>query len=92
VVDDLRHHVRDEKAARGEDPRELSAQEVEEIKAFGQAEGVALVTPQSGELRAQPRAGLAAGALRGERVVAGASALSPIEKRIRREVKASRGR
>jgi acetyl-CoA synthetase len=31
VVDDLRHHVRDEKAASGEVLRELSAREVEEI-------------------------------------------------------------
>jgi len=38
VVDDIRHHVRGEKAARGEVLRELSAQEVEEIKVFGQAQ------------------------------------------------------
>jgi acetyl-CoA synthetase len=38
VVDDIRHHVQGEKVARGEAPRELSTQEIEEIKAFGQAE------------------------------------------------------
>jgi acetyl-CoA synthetase len=38
VVDDIRQHVQNEKLARGEVPRELSAQEIEEIKAFGQAE------------------------------------------------------
>jgi acetyl-CoA synthetase len=38
VVEDIRHHVQSEKAARGEVPRELSAQEIEDIKAFGQAE------------------------------------------------------
>lgn len=38
VLDDIRHDVQDEKAARGEVLRELSIQEVEEIKAFGQAE------------------------------------------------------
>jgi acetyl-CoA synthetase len=38
IVDDIRHQVQSEKVARGEVPRELSAQEMEEIKAFGQAE------------------------------------------------------
>ena len=38
IVDDIRHHVQSEKVARGEVPRELSPQEIEEIKAFGQAE------------------------------------------------------
>jgi acetyl-CoA synthetase len=38
IVEDIRHHVQTEKVARGETPRELSPQEMEEIKAFGQAE------------------------------------------------------
>jgi acetyl-CoA synthetase len=38
IVDDIRRHVQSAKAARGEVPRELSPQELEEIKAFGQAE------------------------------------------------------
>jgi len=38
IVEDIRHHVQTEKVARGEVPRELSPQEMEEIKAFGQAE------------------------------------------------------
>jgi acetyl-CoA synthetase len=38
VVDDIRHRVQSEKVARGEVPRELSAQELEELKAFGAAE------------------------------------------------------
>jgi acetyl-CoA synthetase len=38
IVDDIRHYVQSAKAARGEVPRELSPQEEEEIKAFGQAE------------------------------------------------------
>jgi acetyl-CoA synthetase len=38
VVDIIRHHVQSEKVQRGEQPRELSEQELEEIKAFGQAE------------------------------------------------------
>jgi acetyl-CoA synthetase len=38
IVDDIRHQVQSEKVASGEVPRELSPQEVEEIKAFGQAE------------------------------------------------------
>ena len=38
IVDDIRHHVQAEKVARGETPRELTAQEAEEIKSFGHAE------------------------------------------------------
>jgi acetyl-CoA synthetase len=38
IVDDIRHQVQAEKAARGEVPRELSDQEKAEIEAFGQAE------------------------------------------------------
>jgi acetyl-CoA synthetase len=38
IVDDIRRHVQGEKVARGETPRELSPQELEEIKAFGRAE------------------------------------------------------
>jgi acetyl-CoA synthetase len=38
IVDDIRHYVQSEKAASGEAPRELSPQELEEIKTFGQAE------------------------------------------------------
>ena len=38
VVDDIRHHVQSEKLARGETPRALTPHEIEEIKAFGQAE------------------------------------------------------
>jgi acetyl-CoA synthetase len=38
IVDDIRHHVQSEKVARGEVPRELSPQELEELKAFGGAE------------------------------------------------------
>jgi acetyl-CoA synthetase len=38
VVDDIRHQVQSEKVASGEVPRELSPQEVEEIKTFGEAE------------------------------------------------------
>jgi acetyl-CoA synthetase len=38
IVEDIRRHVQSEKVTRGEVPRELSAQEIEEIKAFGQAE------------------------------------------------------
>jgi acetyl-CoA synthetase len=38
VVDAIRQRVQNEKLARGEVPRELSAQEIEEIKAFGHAE------------------------------------------------------
>jgi acetyl-CoA synthetase len=38
VVDGMRHHVQSEKLARGEVPRKLSPQEMEEIKAFGRAE------------------------------------------------------
>ena len=38
VVETIRQHVQTEKVARGELPRELSEQELEEIKAFGHAE------------------------------------------------------
>jgi len=38
VVDEVRHHVQSEKVALGQQPRELTAEESEEIKAFGQAE------------------------------------------------------
>jgi acetyl-CoA synthetase len=35
VVEDIRSHVQSEKVARGEVPRELSEQEIEEIEALG---------------------------------------------------------
>ena len=38
IVDDIRHHVQGQKAASGEVPRELSPEELEELKTFGQAE------------------------------------------------------
>ena len=38
IVDGIRHQVQTEKVARGEVPRELTPQEMEEVKAFGQAE------------------------------------------------------
>jgi acetyl-CoA synthetase len=38
IVDEIQYHVQSEKVARGETPRELTPQELEEIKAFGQAE------------------------------------------------------
>ncbi len=38
IVDDIRHHVQSEKAARGEVPRELSEAEKQEIAAYGHAE------------------------------------------------------
>jgi acetyl-CoA synthetase len=38
IVDDIREQVQSEKVARGEVPRDLSEKELEEIKAFGQAE------------------------------------------------------
>ncbi len=38
IVEDIRHHVQAEKVARGQVPRELTAQELEEIRRFGQAE------------------------------------------------------
>src|SRR6266536_3613637 len=38
IVDEIRTYVQGEKVARGETPRELSDQELEEIKAFGHAE------------------------------------------------------
>jgi acetyl-CoA synthetase len=38
IVDEIRHQVQSEKVERGEEPRELSEQERQEIAAFGQAE------------------------------------------------------
>jgi len=38
IVDSIRHQVQSEKSARGDVPHELSPQELEEIKRFGQAE------------------------------------------------------
>jgi acetyl-CoA synthetase len=38
IVEDIRRHVQAEKLARGQVPRELSPEELEEIKAFGRAE------------------------------------------------------
>jgi acetyl-CoA synthetase len=38
VVDTIRHYVQSEKVGRGEQPRELTPQELEEIKKFGQAD------------------------------------------------------
>jgi acetyl-CoA synthetase len=38
IVEDIRHHVQSEKLAHGEEPRELTPQEIEEIRKFGQAE------------------------------------------------------
>jgi acetyl-CoA synthetase len=38
IVDVIRHHVQGEKAARGEMPRELSREELEEIQSFGRVE------------------------------------------------------
>jgi acetyl-CoA synthetase len=38
IVDQIRHQVQSEKVARGQAPRELSGEELEEIKSFGQAE------------------------------------------------------
>jgi acetyl-CoA synthetase len=38
IVDSIRHQVQGEKVDRGETPRELSPQELQEIRAFGQAE------------------------------------------------------
>jgi acetyl-CoA synthetase len=38
IVDDIRHHVQSEKAARGDVPRELTEQEKAEIAAYGHAE------------------------------------------------------
>ncbi|HEY2041132.1 MAG TPA: acetate--CoA ligase [Jatrophihabitans sp.] len=38
IVEDVRHHVQGEKLTRGEVPRQLTAEEEAEIKAFGQAE------------------------------------------------------
>ena len=38
IVDQIRHQVQSEKVSRGEAPRELSAEEAAEIRAFGQVE------------------------------------------------------
>ena len=38
VVESIKHHVQAEKVNRGQQPRELSPAEMEEIKAFGRAE------------------------------------------------------
>jgi len=38
IVEGIRRQVQTEKVTRGEVPRQLSAQELEEIKAFGRAE------------------------------------------------------
>jgi acetyl-CoA synthetase len=38
IVEDIRHHVQNEKVTRGEAPRDLSPEEIAEIKAFGEAE------------------------------------------------------
>jgi acetyl-CoA synthetase len=38
VVEDIRHYVQSEKVAAGDVPRELTAEELEEIKSFGHAE------------------------------------------------------
>src|ERR671935_1353224 len=38
IVDDIQHHVQSEKVAHDDVPRELTPQELEEIKRFGQAE------------------------------------------------------
>jgi acetyl-CoA synthetase len=38
IVEAIRNQVLTEKVARGDVPRELSEQEIEEIKAFGRAE------------------------------------------------------
>jgi acetyl-CoA synthetase len=38
IVDEIQQHVQSEKVARGETPRELTPQELAEIKRFGSAE------------------------------------------------------
>jgi acetyl-CoA synthetase len=38
IVEDIRHQVQTEKVERGETPRELTPEELEEIKAFGRVE------------------------------------------------------
>jgi acetyl-CoA synthetase len=35
VVEGIRHHVQSEKVSKGEEPRELTETEYEEIKSFG---------------------------------------------------------
>jgi acetyl-CoA synthetase len=38
IVEDIRHHVQSQKVTHGEVPRDLSPQEITEIKAFGESE------------------------------------------------------
>lgn len=38
IVEEVRHHVQSEKLAGGDIPRQLSPEELEELKAFGRAE------------------------------------------------------
>jgi acetyl-CoA synthetase len=38
IVDEIQQYVQNEKVARGETPRELTPQELEEVKAFGRTE------------------------------------------------------
>ena len=38
IVDEIRHQVQSEKVANGEVPRQLSDAELEEIRAYGQAD------------------------------------------------------
>ena len=38
IVDGIRHQVQSAKVARGETPRELTTEELDEIRSFGQAE------------------------------------------------------
>jgi len=38
IVDEIRHHVQSEKVKRGDQPRELTPEEAEEIRSFGHAE------------------------------------------------------
>jgi acetyl-CoA synthetase len=38
IVDDIRHQVQSQKVASGDVARELTPQEIEEIKTFGEAE------------------------------------------------------
>jgi acetyl-CoA synthetase len=38
IVDEIQHHVQSEKVDRGETPRDLTPQELQEIRRFGSAE------------------------------------------------------
>jgi acetyl-CoA synthetase len=38
IVETIRHHVQSEKLAHGQAPTELTPEQIEEIKAFGQVE------------------------------------------------------